>query len=755
MKKILFFCCFCQLALLVSQTDFSVQGNYDLWEKAVRGKNLAAGRKIEFSHKPEYRLTKSDSDPYDLTDGKLSDHKTGRIWFDSAAVGWLDSSTASGINLLIDLGQNERVGRVVARLLGGAAQNSLIFPRKIAIYISKDGKEYYESACLEKLMSGEKSQSDFVKYFYLPEEGAPYTYPFVLNVNAEARYVIIRIWAATHTIFSDEIAIIEAGGESATEFNAPYRGTAEQLPMAGITVGPRIGKLVLTDNISTPNLLTINAMCNTKNQKTPIEVIVETPDTVILENPIIEPEKITVDNQKRHRFRIQEKQPVKYNLGQPLFFKATGKLPENAVAVIYARCGDEPVWPQNFPIEVISIPEIKPPYQGFPIDLTWMTIQDQQKWPNFFEDWHKLGFDAVACFPRYYNTPEEQSELARYLDDARKKGYKVVVNESPFFMMKKLYAGDRDIYSHRVDGKENTDLCPSYRGEQYRKELERVAGVIRLTKPDRVYWDIECWYRGAMDAVNKQCIRCNEAVAASGQDVHAYLRQCGVRMLKDLKNAVREGMDGKPMPLVASYNHHASNQPHHYLFAGLDLYPDFIDQFQPSLYVGGRAELIHRSIRHNYLSKNPPPRIFPWLSAGTYGEFDPAKLEYMIYETLLNGAEGFGYYAFRDFDTPMDYYYHAKALSTLAPYQKLLKNGKVLQPQGRNTKLFYSGVMDRENMLLLIGNYLKEDENTAVELPFRPAVIKDLLSGENIPGSENLELTVPKDKIRLLYISGN
>lgn len=88
----------------------------------------------------------------------------------------------------------------------------------------------------------------------------------------------------------------------------------------------------------------------------------------------------------------------------------------------------------------------------------------------------------------------------------------------------------------------------------------------------------------------------------------------------------------------------------------------------------GRAQLVADRIRFDYDAMQSR-QIIPWLSAGTYGEYDPPMTEPMVLESILNGARGVTYYKFDDFD-PMDFYYHSKALASLAPFETLLQAGK-------------------------------------------------------------------------------
>jgi len=282
--------------------------------------------------------------------------------------------------------------------------------------------------------------------------------------------------------------------------------------------------------------------------------------------------------------------------------------------------------------------------------------------------------------------------------------------------------------------------------------MDDVARCVELTQPDFVYYDIECWSKGAKEA--QSCTRCLEGQKKSGKSMTEYLTDCGAEHFRDLKAAVKRGSKGGKMPEIGSYNHHMKRPVHHMVVDFRKAYPKYLDVAQPSLYVAGRALDVHKSIRGNYKLLNKKKVTLPWLTAGCYGEFAPYKLEQMILETLLNGAKGFTYYCFSNFDNPLEYYYQAKALKQIAPYENIITDGEVLEPTGSNKLLTYSGVKKGNEMLLLIGNYQGEKPATTIKLPFKSIrQIKDLQSGKAVIAQNPLKITVPSGKIRLLYIN--
>jgi hypothetical protein len=734
----------------------SVGGKYlKLWQQETKGKNLALGKPLIYSIKPTYRLTvKGGTDLTDLTDGKLSTYKRELIWFDRHAVGWYQNRAVNGVNILLDLGKVQPINKVVIRCLAGKAQSNLVCPKKFELFVSKDGENFYRTVSMQKLMPGEKSQSDLKRFFYIDELGKAYVYPFVLQADADARYIGIKIYGDADAVFSDELAVIkaEAPQVASANYNQAYNKPSTALHTDGFIIRPRIGELVIAENMVVPNSLLVEDMTGKKKSRPNINLIIETPPQVAL----IKPESVKTEAMVNGKKCIRWTTPMKWGhskrpLSDPLFFTVSGKITADATATFYVDYPGVKVIKTTVPVRAIEFPVVTPRLKRLHISLAWMGIRPSEYWPGFLDVWKKLGFNAVSCFPRYWKdkTVGKQAFLAK----ARKDGYKVVMNESPFHMMQKPFRKKpgAEIYSQMPDGK-SKNVCPSYRGQYHIKEMERVAGNVRKSQPDYIFWDIEIWYKGAREAA--KCSRCKAGQKKSGKPMEEYLRFQGRQAFADLYAAVEKGSAGGKTPIVASYNHHAAKPVHHLVTDFNLLYPDYIKQAQPSLYVAGRALDVHNSIRKNYqLMKSR--NIVPWLSTGTYGELEPHKVEQMVLEALMNGATGITYYWYGDFDTSLDFYYHAKALAEIAPYEDLIMDGKVIEPTGSNSAMTYSGIRKGNEMLLLIGNYAKTDPETVFVVPFsKVTTVKDLRSGKKLNSTANLKINVPRGDIRLLHIKG-
>jgi len=731
-----------------------------MWEQYTKGNNLALGKPFVFSLKPDYSLTaKGDAATTALTDGKISSLKDDKIWFDSSAVGWYWGGAENGMNCLLDLGETKPVGSVVIRALAGKVLPSLVAPAEFKIFVSRDGKDFYESASMVKLMQGEKDLSNFKTHYYLDEMGKAYVYPFKLEVNADARYVGVYIKGATGQVFLDEISVMEGNAKNAAVFNEAYQGTKQKFITSGILIEPRLKELAISTNINTPNALQVSDMRNKDSAAKPVSIVVEAPEGVNIIAPEAQKIPIIFNGNKYAQWKLPLKKSPVNSQTVMIFFTADKSVNMNLPAYIYAECeGIEPEKTQ-VPIRLLEIPLVKPQMKRLHISLTWMGEKAPNEYPDFFAAWKYMGFNAVGCFPRNWVSSEssskDQTEALAFIDSARKEGFKIIMNESPFHVMAKGHKEGSEIFSQLKSGLKNKNLCPAYKGTFYEKEMARVAQGVALTTPDYVFWDIECWYPGSKEAA--ACTRCLEEQKKSGKSMDEFLKDCGTERVKDLKDAVRKGIGGGKMPVIGFYDTRPTAPNYDGISDFNRFYPASVDISANSFYVQGNALKVHDEMRENYKTLKCN-KCIPWLSTGTYGKFDPYKLEQMVLEALLNGICGITYFTYWDFDSPRDFYYHSKALSEIAPYENIIMDGTVMTDlEGSNKNLTYSAVKKGNEMLLLVGNYKRTADGEAeIKLPFKEIVeIRDLRdNGNQIKSGNNLKINVPKSQIILYYIEG-
>lgn len=733
---------------LAAAANMQVRDDRQRWLELTQGKNVALGKPVQFVPAPDYRLTTDPGDTMDLTDGKLSSRADDKLWFDREAVGWYFGGGPSYLRL--DLGQEQPVAKVVIRCLGGTSGN-FKFPARFELFVSRDGKHYHEAASMQKLMPNEAAQSDFVRDYYLEENASQYStrvYPFALTANADARYVLLKITGASDSIFTDELAVIKAVQKDAA-YNETYRQPGVEIPMEGLIIRPRVAELAMIRGIPAPQRFTINDLRPEPAKQEAAALVLELPQAVSVVGDY-ESKSVTHDGAAYRRYEFPLKRTGKKQVftSPTLYLDVKGSAPQ-LPAYVCGRSGATDQFRTALPVQVVTLPEI-PRFRQLHISLSWMGEAESKGWPDFLNRWRKLGFNSVATFPRYWN-PQSHEENAKFVADARAAGYRVIMNDSAFHMMMQDQAEGSEIYC-QIPGRKHKMLCPSYRGPFYAREMARVENCTRMSRPDYVFYDIECWHEAVSSAA--ECTRCRAAWKESGKSMFEFLFDCGARQLADLKQAVAKGAAaaGIPLPVIGSYSREALRPKY-----GIEMfersYPASIDLAQPSLYVAGRAQDVHDRIRGNdRLMKNK--KIIPWLTAGTYGEFASGKMEQMVLEALLNGAGGITYYCFGDFtDSPLDFFYHAKALAELRPYEDLVVEGEVLDAEGSNAGLTYSVLRRGDELLLLVGNYRNAEPRTVFPIPFTTvAEIKDVRSGQCVQSGSSFAFDVPKGDIRLFYI---
>ena len=725
---------------LADAGSLQVRDDRKLWLDRTQGVDLARGKRLTFSPAPDYRLTRSETDTTDLTRGRLTTRADDRVWFDSNAVGWYNSGR-NDVLIKLDLGQAEPVEKVVIRLLGGTTGN-FKFPRLLSAAVSKDGKLYHEAASMQKLAPCESTQADWKRYYFLEENASvPNTrmYPFELSVQADARYLILQVVGETGSVFSDALVCVKAE-KRAENFNAAYRNPGREIPMEGLIIRPRVQELAVMKGVPAPQKFTVSDMRRDSERAQKAELVLELPEGVRV---IGGKGESLPGGRTRYIYPLNPKKMV----SPILYLDAPGEV--RGKAVVYARSGGADQFRTTLPVRQVTPPAVEP-FKRLHVSLSWMTENFAHGWPDFLHQWRKLGFNTVATFPRFWLNDTAVENGRRFVDAAHKAGYKTIMNDSAFHEMVRGKKAGHEIYC-QIPGKTHTMLCPSYRGEFYRAEMERVRRCVREGRPDYVFYDIEIWHHAHTSA--PLCKRCGAELRRSGKSLDDFLYEKGAEMMADLKQAVALGAKDAniPMPLIGSYARQPL-RPKYGVERWETTYPASLDMAQPSLYVAGRALDVHNNIRGNHAllgNKN----LIPWLTAGCYGEFDSYKMEQMVLEALLNGARGITYYSFDDFtDSPLDFYYHLKALAAIRPYEDLVMDGAVTEISGTNRDMTYSMLLKDGEALLLVGNYANSTPETSVRLPFKPGIVRDLHEGMGISAGQEFSFRVPRSGIRLFYL---
>jgi hypothetical protein len=739
------------------------------WKQLTTGEELARGKAVEFFPDPNYALTTDENDAYDLTDGTLSSRADDRIWFNKDAVGWFRKiNPVSDILMVIDLGSQQPVGQIAVRVLGGEEQQSLELPEAIEFLASNDGKQYHSLQRMVQLAPAEARQADGKTGYYFPEEGKAYMVPLVSRVPVRARYIALRLtqkWG----LYVDQISVLKA--TDTTKAKSVSAFPEAQVITEGFAVAPRKNSLTVTTNIITPNWFTEHNYSGLPLSDPNLGFRLELPVGLH-----IVPQTFTRFPNLDFAYKEVPSRPgtisyeftydtdyyrhVPGSIGPFWIERIKGvPIPADAKAVVTGMIKGKDSQVVSTPIHLVEIPEV-PKLENLDISLAFMRDTQQQNWPNFLRDFQKIGFNYVATTPNHFRQlGEDPKPNITFLQDARNLGYKVVEVDSPFSVMWQTLQADirgklldeaeaEQLYT-QIDGKRGKWMNILYRGKYYQNEIKRMAADAALTQPDQVYLDIEWWIPSINESKNDP--RVIAAWKQSGKEWDAFVNDIGTEVLKTTVDAIRKAVPGKKL-IVGLYDSDPKNAVYDGMFEWKQIYPSIIDIAMPSLYVQGRTQMVRDRIRFDYDAMQNR-EIIPWLSAGTYGEFDPKLMEPMILESILNGARGFTYYIYGDFD-PLDYYYQAKALATLSSHQSLLKNGKPIPYKGDNTELTYTCFASENEALLLAGNYAgAANGKMTLPLPFAGAK-KVVVDGKSLPIKNNaVSLEVPSGSFRLLHIA--
>ena len=703
----------CQIVALTAAIVGVARGAADDPRLSFVGKrrNLALGTSYQYSRVPGYRLTTNEGDLTELTDGRLSEHKGERIWFDRHAVAW---SGVSDINIVVDLERTQAVGEVAVRFLGGGEQKSLLFPRRVVVAVSEDGEHYSLEAAFQK------GSDD--KAFGLPaEQGTAWVYPLRFqNTNSPCRFVAISIRVDGSMCAMDELLILEGPSRS----GRGRRGTAVPKPTV-FPFGPnRYTAYPHKADWYAAETTTWTAISgyNTLPDKTlPVELLIDLPPEVELVQTMIneryggkpvdapQPIRIKEDEVDYDRYAVQVR-ALQERHAFYLFWRTNQSAGWSAPARIAAKWegGEQP--PAHLAIHAVDIPQA-PRLKHVHLSLDWMNhtfwVPAEDHVLPIFE---RCGFTAVPYFGRYTNPNDTQ--LRDHLLKAKARGFNLVYNWSPMHELEGASQEHPEVLCQLPNGKQG-GLCPSYRGPLFDTELERVAASYALAPTSWVFLDCEVHW--STPEQSEQCSRCR-AARKQGESTADFLARMGIEIFGGLRRrleakAKAAGLSGLRM---GSYAIHPSHT--RYPVLPFDrLYPDVLDFAMPSIYVHqpksvGEAVAADRArMQHNH--------IIPWLQPGNLGEKSSSDIFEELVSALLAGGEGATYYTFHGFDAA-DFAAVSRAVRTIAPYEQVIANGEPITQWGRTTDyVAYGKRLDQQAVWMVACDEVRS-ANVNLKLPF-------------------------------------
>ena len=749
--------------------------NLNLWYQRTKGYNLARGKKLTFDPEPNWKLTKKgDTDAADLTDGKFNQMRD-QLWFDPGAVAWFNAM--NGVNIILDIGSVQHVKKAVIRICGGRLPDGNIkFPYELQAYVSKDGRNFYQTASMMKLNESEYELCNWKTHYFLKESsdtsGIPYVYPFELNIGADARYVVIRSPKPTFwvTMACDELAVIrEEKPENVPDYNAAYKKAPEDLFHKELRIRPRMDAFYVPDNMPVPNFFIIDDRNPVKKGK--ITYSVDLPDAVRYTDDVRSyPRGVrtyTRTEKAGGRTKVYFKTTFPYErfislckafkLG-PFYFKtAPGtKLAEKdqyAEFTTYIDGKKHSV--TRLPLKIISIPETDRQSRllGALIDYR---IDYALGWPDFLNTQKRLGMGEILFLMPMALKAQGAKEL---YEAAKKAGFRIRHFTVPTIVINNKY---KNLPDYRCVGmpKNMFGFCPSYRGKYYQEMLDMITETVREFPPDYITFEDECWQPAQMNH-SLDCSRCQEYRKQKGMDEKRFIQWVQADFLSHYKEAVIKGLNGHQYPPISHYvlNPFAPGYacrlgpvPH---LGGFDLFPKYADQLHMSYY-GRDPRQMQAVMRKAFSALKDPRRLMPFLTGGSGSYTEGAMYqttEHLILEAFMNGASGFELYAFHSLESPLDYTYLANAMKQLLPFEEFLLKAPLADVPCKSGKLAVTARGMGDDLLLLVGNYggLIPAE-AEFQLPRKPAAVTDLTTGKEIAPAQTLKLTADKKSYRFIHV---
>ncbi len=705
--------------------------------------NLIEGMELRYAPKPNYRLTTGETDLLDLTDGAFGNRSDERIWFEQPAVCWQHSAL---VTIFMDFDAAQPVDSVVIRLLGGGEQGGLVFPDEVRVLLSEDGENYSQVSERHKRGLDDVSPTAWD----LPEEGVAWVHNVRVPVGMTARHVAVQIEAQKQFICSDEMAVVR-GADDLPAFR-PEMGSPVTIVTEGVAFGSHHAVHPFCANRPIRTKIAITDARAGDAWNGPCTLLLDLPDTVIMHTEDLETSKVEHDGRQFTRYAIP------CNRGRTSEFFTQSELPagERDVVYMYGDAGDGPQNERRIEWEAIEIPTART-CERLEVSLAWQGAGHwYDLWPDGIRHMKEMGFNALGTFSRYWKEEDVESRQEA-LADARAAGMKIIQNESPAGAM----SGDRkneEIMSVLADGP-GRGRCPSYRGQYYQAEHDSFAQHAVWIKPDYIFYDIEAYWTGAQEA--PRCSRCQQRYQAGGfTDWDDFRAAMGREIHEDMKRKIdaalaEAGFEGEVVH--GSYRTMPTTPLNDGLFAWDNLYPELLQIAMPSLYSAGDRMRVAKTIAAQRAQMDAND-IIPWLSTGTYGEYEPARTRDLALEALCNGSRGITYYYYANFD-PLHHKYHAEAIDLVAPVEDVFVDGAPVRGLSCDVEgIKLCGMANGAEMVLLVSNYEGAEPGTqvAIAAPIAAeAELWDLHSGQSLgavkPG-EPIRVTLDEITAHAYYV---
>ena len=160
--------------------------------------------------------------------------------------------------------------------------------------------------------------------------------------------------------------------------------------MEGLVVRPRVNELAVMQGLPAPQTFLITDMRAGDDRKKAAEIVLELPKGMTVLNHKSE---TLANGYTRYVFPLKRANVNAKYSSPTIYIAAPQKV--NGKAVIYARSGGVDQFKSVLPINQVVPPQLKP-FKRLHISLSWMHEDSGRKWPDFFNEWGKFGFNTVS-----------------------------------------------------------------------------------------------------------------------------------------------------------------------------------------------------------------------------------------------------------------------------------------------------------------------------------------------------------------------
>ncbi len=674
------------------------------------GKNIAGGRPYIWNSDPNafphgYQgdpMCKDPGDKKQLTNGRLA----SRCWFDRETVGWWQENKP--VNITIDLGKTLPVNTVMIHLSSEADGKRV--PSLIRVFTTDDNKNFH--------LAGEMEKKDALNSWLGTNsagsmDGNPQGWVLLNNLNSKGRYVTLSLESSA--LYLDEICVF-SGNLKADKIKLPRKRMYNDI--RSVTPFYKHRSAAVATEVITP-------MHIKEYDRKPLDLYLDLPEGLAPAGKSSQPAEIKVEGIKYKRYTIRKAREIyiKTTLaaGQMTKIQLTGMKSAGDLAGVV----------QQIPIEIISIPAVKP-FKKLITNVGFAGFDYWQRWPDVVKNYKHLGLNLFTPFSHndyYYRMWKRQDRnVLEMIKEAKQAGLLVGGNYSPFC---NAQINDSSLTPRKavyIDSETRSNVnCPRVYTEQYLKNPDNqdINSVIQGFKNglDIMFLDSEPHWSGKICACSKcdklwreflkakkaKSISIKQAAALEPDLLQQFWNEFYIELWRYFKSAAQKAAGGKAVKIGVygcpgmSTNYRFGNNTS---FAPV-YKANALDFANPSLYSIITPEL-GKAVKRVIANNPAGAPFYVWLTGGGSSltfERTPAEFKNRVYEVFMNGAKGIVIWTALGFNT-REYQAFAKAISILQPYEEIIYCGKAVKAFSCSDKAVQlTGLTLDGKTLLLVTRY--------------------------------------------------